>query len=267
MQNFYKWGKNPYYYLSGKNAIHPSFVQEMLSDSRYDVEDLLSVINNLSEDGGEKFSFEALEKGRNFYHNKPIGSWSPLKSIRGKDVLIIGSGESAIKHKNAIESFVKKLNPHVLALNAKKTIQEDLINIRVACHPFRVMSDFQAHLKLPQPLVIPRSMLPKEIISLLKGKKLLDFGISIKSNKFNYEDFYCTIPSPLALAYALAIAAGGKAPRVYLAGFDGYILDDPRTREINNLFSIFQKKDDVPEIISITNTRYKVKTVSVYSML
>ena len=267
LQNFYKWGKNPYYYLSGKKAIHPSFFQEMLSDSRYDVEDLLSVINNLSKDGGEKFSFEALEKGRNFYHNKPIGSWSPFKLIRGKDVLIIGSGESTIKHKNAIESFVKKLNPHVIALNAKKTIKEDLINIRAACHPFRVMSDFQSHLKLPQPLAIPRSMLPKEIISLLKGKKLLDFGISIKSDKFNFGDFYCTIPSPLALAYALAIAAAGKAPRVYLTGFDGYSLDDPRTREINNLFKIFQKKDDVSEIVSITNTKYKVETISVYSML
>lgn len=267
LKTFYKWGKNPYYYLSGKNAIHPSFVQEMLSDSRYDVEDLLSVINKLGKDGGEKFSFEALERGRNFYQNKPIGSWSPIKSIRGKDVLIIGSGESTTKHKNAVESFVKKLNPYVIALNAKKTIKEDLISIRAACHPFRVMSDFQSHLKLTQPLAIPKSMLPKEIISLLKGKKLLDFGISIKSKKFNFEDFYCTIPSPLALAYALAIATVGKTQKIYLVGFDGYSLDDPRTIEINNLLNIFQKKDDAPEIISITNTRYKVKTISVYSML
>ena len=267
LQKFYKWGKNPYYYLSGKNAIHPSFVQEMLSDSRYDVEDLLSVINKLSKDGGEKFSFEALERGRNFYQNKPIGSWPPFKSIRGRDVLIIGSGESTKQHKNAIESFVKKINPFVIALNAKKTIKEDLINIRVACHPFRIMSDFQAHLKLPQPLAIPKSMVPKEIISLLKGKKLLDFGISIKSNQFDFKNFYCTVPTPLALAYALAIATGGKSSRVYLAGFDGYSLDDPRTREINNLLSVFKKKNYTPKTISITNTKYKLETISVYSML
>jgi 4-hydroxy 2-oxovalerate aldolase len=267
LQSFYKWGKNPYYYLSGKNAIHPSFVQEMLTDSRYDVEDLLSVINKLSKDGGEKFSFEALERGRNFYQNKPIGSWSPFKLIRGRDVLIIGSGESTKQHKNAIESFVNKIKPFVIALNAKKTIKEDLINIRVACHPFRIMSDFQSHHKLPQPLAIPKSMLPKEVISLLKRKKLLDFGISIKSNKFNFEDFYCTIPSPLALAYALAIATGGKSLRVYLAGFDGYSSDDPRTRETNNLLSIYKKKNYTTKTISITNTKFNLETISVYSML
>ena len=31
----YKWGPNKYYYLAGKNKIHPTFIQEILSDKRY----------------------------------------------------------------------------------------------------------------------------------------------------------------------------------------------------------------------------------------
>lgn len=35
MQAHYGWGTNPYYYLAGKYGIHPTYIQEMLSDSRY----------------------------------------------------------------------------------------------------------------------------------------------------------------------------------------------------------------------------------------
>ncbi|WP_016913361.1 aldolase catalytic domain-containing protein, partial [Vreelandella stevensii] len=44
MQEHYGWGTNPYYYLAGKYGIHPTYIQEMLSDSRYDEEDVLAVI-------------------------------------------------------------------------------------------------------------------------------------------------------------------------------------------------------------------------------
>ena len=35
MQAQYSWGTNPYYYLAGKYGIHPTYIQEMLNDSRY----------------------------------------------------------------------------------------------------------------------------------------------------------------------------------------------------------------------------------------
>src|SRR5690606_28661363 len=47
LKNKCGWGSNPYYYLSGKYGIHPTYIQEMLSDSRYDEEDILAVINHL----------------------------------------------------------------------------------------------------------------------------------------------------------------------------------------------------------------------------
>ena len=31
----YKWGSSPFYYLSGKNKIHPTYIQNMLNDNSY----------------------------------------------------------------------------------------------------------------------------------------------------------------------------------------------------------------------------------------
>ena len=267
LQKIYEWGMNPYYYLSGKNSIHPTFVQVMLSDPRYDEEDLLTVINNLSKTGGQKFNLQTLENGRNFYKGKPHGSWSPLNLIQDREVLIIGAGISASRHRDALENFIKNSNPIVIGLNKSESISEDLIDIRAASHPIRILSDCSTHLTLPQPLVIPASMLPQAILSSLEDKKLLDFGIDVQSDKFDFNDFYCTVPSTLVLAYALGIAGSGKASRIFLTGFDGYNADDPRTSEVDKLFNIFQKTIGVPPLISITNTNYKIESISVYSML
>ncbi len=54
MQQQYGWGTNPYYYLAGKHGIHPTYIQEMLGDTRYSEEDVLAVIDHLKREGGKK---------------------------------------------------------------------------------------------------------------------------------------------------------------------------------------------------------------------
>lgn len=267
LQSKYCWGMNPYYYLSGKYCIHPSFIQEMLSDSRYDNEDLFTVIDNLRKIGGKKFSIKTLESGRNFYKGEPSGSWSPHSLIHEKEVLIIGAGPSANRHRKALEDYIITFQPIVIALNTQVTVREDLIDICAASHPVRLLADCSSHMTLPQQLVIPESMLPASILSALEGKRLLDFGIAIESDTFSFCDTHCVLPSSLVIAYALAIAASGKASRILLAGFDGYSADDPRTSEMDKLLSDFQKNEDAPPLVAITNTRYKIQSTSVYSML
>ena len=38
MKTKYGWGTNPFYYLAGNYGLHPSYIQEMIHDSRYNVE-------------------------------------------------------------------------------------------------------------------------------------------------------------------------------------------------------------------------------------
>jgi len=267
MQQQYGWGPNPFYYMAGKYGIHPTYVQEMLKDSRYDEEDILEVINNLKEAGGKQFNPDTLEAARKFYSGQPRGTWSPASVIAGREVLILGTGPGVARHRNALEEYISKNNPYVIALNTQSQVGHDLINIRTACHPIRLLADCVEHSYLPQPLVIPASMLPEYLIYNLRGKELLDYGISVQEKTFVFEDNYCIIPKTIVIAYTLAIATSGKAKRILLAGFDGYGTGDPRTIEMDELLKLYSEHPESLPIISITPSLYKVPQSTVYDPL
>lgn len=259
------WGINPYYHLAGKYGIHPTYIQEMLSDQRYNSEDILAVIEHLSQEGGKRFSPTTLEAARHFYSGVPRGEWTPATDITGKEVLIIGSGPSTVNHRTAIEAYIRIKKPYVIALNVQGTIDERLINIRAACHPIRLLADSNAHFNLPQPLAAPASMLPKTVRDAYTGKDLLDFGVVVKSDLFEFKERFATVPGPLVIAYALAIATSGKARSITLAGFDGFSSDDPRAREMDEVFKNYQDTSGSVPLLSITPTRYAIPATSVYA--
>ncbi len=267
LKNKYKWGTNIFYYLAGKYSIHPSYVQSMINDMRYQEEDILESINYLKDQGGKRFNFNDLNELRKFYKGDPKGSWNPKSIFDNKDVLIIGTGKQARIHEKALESFIKKNNPIVLAINTQKLIDNDLIDLRIACHPTRLLADIPTHLKLTQPLIIPLSMLPPKFSQLLEGKEILDYGIGISKGFFKSFEKYCMIPNSLVLSYSLALVTGGNAKKIFLAGFDGYNSDDSRNDEINELFFQFKNSYPESEVIAITPTKYtNIFSKSVYGI-
>lgn len=266
MKESYGWGTNPYYYLAGKYGIHPTYIQEMLNDSRYSEEDVLAVIEHLRIEGGKKFSLNTLDAARHFYRGKPQGQWSPNSIFSGRDVLLLGTGQGVEQHRIALENYIRKEKPLVLALNTQTAIAPELIDLRVACHPVRLLADCEAHTKLPQPLITPYSMLPKDVQYALGSKEVLDFGLNVQVDTFEFHDTYCTAPTSLVVAYALAIIASGKAHKVYVAGFDGYKAGDPRNLEINNIFKLFELNRDNINVFSITPTRYNLSKKSIYAL-
>ncbi len=265
LQNQYGWGSNPYYYFAGIYGIHPSFIQEMLADSRYNIEEILIVLERLRTEGGKKFSLGALEMARNFYSGEPYGDWKPIEAIDGKEVLILGSGPGVLSHRKVIEAYINKYKPYVISLNTQKSICEDLINIRSACHPVRLLADYQEYQRLPQPLVAPIGMLSEDIQKELESKQVYNYGITIQSGVFAFHDTHCILPSPLVIAYSLAIATSGKAKKILLSGFDGYGADDPRRKEMDQIFNLYMNADNSVPIISVTPTRYEIPEVSIYA--
>lgn len=267
MQRKYGWGSNPYYYLAGKFGIHPTYVQEMLGDARYNEEEIISAINHLRAEGGKKFSADTLEAARHFYAGEPIGTWCPSDLLSGREVLILGSGPGVLEHKKAVESYIQRNNPYVIALNTQKHVQEGLINARAASHPVRLMADSQEYMELRQPLITPASMLPPDVRDVFAEKELFDFGLNVSPGVFEVEKTFCRIPTPLVVSYVLAIAVAGEASCISLAGFDGYGADDPRRAEVDSIFRLYQSSRQAVPILSITPTLYEVPSASVYGCL
>ncbi len=266
MQSHYGWGTNPYYYLAGKYGIHPTYIQEMLSDSRYSEEDVLAVIEHLRVEGGKKFSLNTLDAARHFYHGEPKGQWSPRKRFAGREVLLLGTGPGVTRHRKALERYIQQEKPLVVALNTQSAIDAGLIDLRVACHPVRLLADCEAHTQLPQPLITPYSMLPADVRDSLANKEVLDFGLNVQAGSFAFAETHCTAPTSLVVAYALAVASSGHAKQVVMAGFDGYSADDPRSREMHQLFEQYQRAENALPMTAITPTRYAIHSASVYAL-
>ena len=72
------------------------------------------------------------------------------------------------------------------------------------------------------PLAVPESLLSNDLRKKFKNLKLLNFGVGVKENYFEFRKMGAIMPRLYTLVYALSIATSGNASRVLLAGFDGY---------------------------------------------
>lgn len=260
----YGWGTNPYYYLAGAYGIHPSYVQQMLDDDRFEEEDIIAVIEYLKHSSPHSYSEKRLDLARRFYYGDPKGSWSPKVVLDGKRVLLLGSGPSVRIHKRSLEDYIRKHRPVVVAMNLKEDIDGSLIDLRVACHPVRLLSDSRRYASVQQPLVYPKSMLPSDVVESISAREVCDFGIGIEQDKFIFAPTFGVVPSPLVLAYALAMINSGNASLIELAGFDGYAPGDSRHRESQNIFDVYLSTTNAVRLESLTPTRYTIPSRSIY---
>ncbi len=265
MKNKYGWGSNPYYYLAGQSSIHPTYIQSMQNDLKLNSEEILTAIENLKKRNGRVFNKSLIETGDDLYNKKSSGTWGPYKVIRGKDVLIIGSGPGSIKHSKALENFIEKKKPFVIALNTQKSINEKLINLRACCYTLRVMSYTTELKKLSQPLVLPFDSLPSHQKKKFKKIKVYNYGLEIKKDKFKFMKNSAITPNSLTICYALSIANSGKAKRIYTSGLDGYKIGDRRGIEMEETLKIYNGLKKKSELIAITPTRYKINSTSIYA--
>lgn len=260
------WGKNPYYYLSGKYGIHPTYIQEMLADSRYGAPEILGVIEHLRGVGGKKYSAAVMEEGLQMYGAQASGTWAPAQAIAGREVLLLAAGPKLGEHRVAVEGYIRRHRPFVIALNTAAQIDPSLIDARAASHPFRLLADGDAYRGMEQPLIVSVSRLPEDVRDALQGVALLDFGLGVQANRFEFSPTSAVTPNSLAVAYGLAIASSGGARRILLAGFDGYGPEDARSAEMESLLTCYSRADGARPLLAITPSRYNVPATSVYAL-
>lgn len=265
MQRDFGWGPNPYYFLSGMYGIHPTYVQEMLSDGRYSSEDILGALEFIRRSGGDRFSAKTLASARSFYADKPSGTWSAEGWAQGRDVLLLAAGPGASEHRLGLESFVRRDRPLVIALNTESPLPIELIDAHAACHPVRLLMDAPKYRSLGTPVALPLTMLPDDVKATLDGTQCLDYGVSIQPGKFDFGKNGSVVPSPLVAAYALALATAAGAKRILLAGFDGYSSDDPRQGEMREIFEAYQATEGSVPLLAVTPSRYPISAGSVYA--
>jgi len=224
------------------------------------------VIGYLQNTGGRHYNLANLEAARYFYSGPAKGQWNPAALVQDKTVLVLGTGPGAVKYRDALEAFIRKTKPFVIALNKQTPVDQDLIDVRAACHPIRLLADNEEHMRLPQPLIMPASILPEDVISLYKRKEILDYGLGVEENSFEFHTYYCVSPNALVITYVLALLASGRAAKVLFAGFDGYPPGDRRTEEMDKTLLLYTSNVESVQISAITPTKYRMPKQSIFEL-
>ena len=154
----------------------------------------------------------------------------------------------------------------MIAVNTNVKLNKKLIDVYAACNPLKIIADSEVFKKLSKPLIAPISILDKNIINRLSKIRIYNFGVGLEQNTYKFYKAGTIVPRLYTLAYALSIATSGKAKKILLAGFDGYGLNDNRTKLINNLIQQYISSNGSRKILAITPTSYTITYKSIYNL-
>ena len=262
LQNQYHWGESLLYSLAAIHNIHPTYIQEMLVDSRYSNREVLQAVEFMSLLDVSHFDKDLLLQARGNTTNK--GSWNAKGWCENKEVLILGSGTTLQTYQQGIIQYIETYQPIVVSLNIKHDFPQDMIDVYVSVNEAKMLSDFESYSQLEKPLAIPNALLKKVLGRSVTIQNLWDYGLNIKQNTFEINETQCTLPYELSIGYALSLANAGGAQHISLVGFDGYDRDDIRQIRMNELLDLYNHQLLV-SVVTLTPATYDLAQSSIYA--
>ena len=262
----YNWGPNPYYHFAANHGIHPTFVQSLLNDPRYERSRVYGILDSLARFSSRSFSEKVLREAA--YHveaGQKWGTWDASGWLKDRVVLLIGAGPSVSKYRDAIIEYIDSHNSAVLFLNINDHIPMALGTATIAANRNRCLLDFDRYRELTHPLIMPKSILGSDFMTELEGLEILDYGINLDDGVFDIGPKGCVVQWPLTIAYALSVITQAKAKEILLVGFDGYPANDSRQEEMNEVIHSYSRLQVSVPLKSLTPTSYNIHQGSIFA--
>ncbi|WP_212632322.1 aldolase catalytic domain-containing protein [Metapseudomonas lalkuanensis] len=265
LQKKYGWGPNLYYHLSAMYGVHPTYVQEMLSDDRYKPSTIITALRRLGESGATGFSQDRLLDATQEQRDSVLGTWSPKGWLQGRDVLMIGPGSGVKQHLEGLLHYISTKKPYVICINSNDWFPVDKVDAWVACNRQRLLLDRDFYANNQGTLVVPVGLIDEEELSVWKNWNILDYGMAVQKGHFEVGELTAVLPAALSAIYGLGICSVAGANRVLLAGFDGYELGDPRHSQMEMALKCYRDYQDSIPLVAITPTSLSLPEKSPYA--
>ena len=250
----YQWGKSIYYHLAAVNNIHPTYIQELLVDNRYNHDQIITILNQLKKTNSSSFNPNFL---KNVISQKIDfnNTWNVKDYFLNKKIILLGQGSSLIDYKNKILNFIKFNNFIVISLNINRFFNKKNIDYYLASNEARILIDVEEYKKINKPLIMPTNLI-KKLINIKNIKKIKNFGLIIDNATIKSFESYCILPNTLAIGYAMALLNSSGAKDIYLAGFDGYTNNAELQLQMNSYLIALKKNFKKINLCSLTPTLY-----------
>lgn len=265
LKNKYGWGTRLLYYLSGAYDIHPTYVQEILRNGTYSSEHAIAAIKTLQSMPSDSYRFELLQESLTPRNMSFPGTWSATGWAKNRPLLMIGAGPWVRENMDSILHFIDRVDPVVVCLNTNLELPDGKTSAFAACHIFRFVTEADHYLDLQAPIIAPMAALPEQVRKKLEPVQILDYGLTVESERFSAEETGCVIPRRFAAAYVMALANAAGASRILLAGFDGYTPNDPLQQEMEHIFKCYHDMPGAIPLLSVTPTTYSIQQSSVFA--
>lgn len=261
------WGGNVHYFLAGLKGVHPTYVQEVLSDSRFDEASALNVVHKLSNLDSSRFDpqlLRDLEIGEpdstTSYSSDLVSDWTPTSAPAA---VVIGPADISGSSSRALRVFLAE-HPEflVLSVNGSPTYSKTNRTFRVISHP-RQAALISEHLNDPEvPWIVPVA----RVQTTLRAQKsqIYNYNFAIGPT-FKSGPNGAISPVDNVFSYACAIALECSAKKIYVAGFDGLSASDHRNFEMVSFLGILSRDLGV-EVQSLTPSNLPVETTSVFTI-
>ncbi len=268
MQREYGWGSNLLYFLGAQNNIHPTYIQNLLSNTHYGTDEIVGAVDYLSElEGTTTYSGVVLEAAISFNSKSSqiSGQTDTSQIATSKNVILIANGPSTRKYATAIEAYINKAKPLVIAINIVEGIDSNLIDYYVISHNSKFLADMNRYVELRKPIILPKHRFSAIELEALGSLEIKDLGLEIEAGILKALDSSVIIPWDITTAYILAMLLDSKPLSVSLIGFDGYDSFDPRQQEMAEIINLYQSNEEAKSLVSLTPTSYHVIEGSVYA--
>ncbi|NOI68722.1 aldolase catalytic domain-containing protein [Vibrio sp. 99-8-1] len=269
LKKIYGWGSNLLYFLGARHNIHPTYIQNLLSNQHYGIDEVIGAIEYLSnEEGVASYSGKTFESALqiNNIQNKPSSSSDISNVFDGKNILLIANGLSCKKYKEAIEKYIEFNNPIVISLNINEYVCEENIDLYILSHNIKMLSEFKKYEKVNKPLILPKHRFTLEEMKVIEHLKVFDIGFDSEFSQLGIDNGIVQSSFDVTAAYALGIMLMTRLDNIYLVGFDGFEKGDPRQQEMLELLNQYNSIANRPELISLTPTSYPIGESSIYAL-
>jgi len=259
----YGWGPNMHYQYAANNNIHPTFVQTLSEDNRYDQYQSFKILESLAmEENSSRFSNNSIKDVIYKKTENNDGSWDPKGFLKDKEILLVGGGISVLENREDILNFVDERDLAVIFMNINNYLPQDIGLATIASHEIRGFLDASSYSELSHPLIIPMKGLGGVVKSYIKNMEIYDYGLNLKEGAMEIGKKYCELDNSIVAGYALAVCTRAGAKKINLVGFDGYQKGDIRYQEMSELLRRYTQLDEAVELVSLTPSLYSLRVSS-----
>ena len=206
----YKWGKNSFYEFSAKNNIHPTFVQRLLSEEKFNKTHTLKILNFLKKSS-------AMQYDMNIFDNLFLDVNQIKKSFdnfKNKKIILLCDN---LEIKKIDIKKKRSENWQIGSLNYIKFVNKNHLDFIFQCNAYRVFTELEKIATIKKiKLIMPNYVLLSKLMSKLKNK-IIKYNIS-KSDKISILKNQCEFKKNLVLLYALSFCISKRFNKIVICG-------------------------------------------------